>query len=158
MSAGLRRHHYLFAHRALPSTVFQYGADLVAAGRDGDLALDDVWHRVGQTLPDQERLPADGLAVSHHHIDEHDVLLVTFPPAVHPPEAHYAAIALSTRDGRVRYITLEDARSPIDGSGYTVLGEWTDDGDHVNRGCGPKPGPDAFLGALGSVLTQQAGP
>jgi hypothetical protein len=154
---GSRRHHYLFAHRVLPSTALRFGADLVSAGRDGQLALDSAWDRVGQDLPEDERLPSAGLAVSHHHIDEHDVLLVTFPPPVGPPEAHFAAIALSTRDGQVRYITLERGLIPLNDTQYTVLGEWTDDA-HLNLGSGPQPQPDAFLSALRLVLSDQPGP
>jgi len=155
VSDAARRHHYLFAHRALPGTALRHGADLVAAVRDGRLALDGFWDQVGQTLPEDERLPSAGLAVSDHHIDDSDVLLVTFPAPVGPPEAHFAAIALSTHDGRVRYITLERGLIPADGTRYTVLCEWTDE-HHVNLGAGPEPEPDAFLSALRPILARSA--
>jgi hypothetical protein len=155
VSDAARRHHYLFAHRALPGTVLRHGADLVAAVRDGRLALDGFWDQVGQTLPEDERLPSAGLAVSDHHIDDSDVLLVTFPVPVGPPEAHFAAIALSTHDGRVRYITLERGLIPADGTRYTVLCEWTGE-HHVNLGAGPEPEPDAFLSALRPILARSA--
>jgi len=139
----------------LPGTALRHGADLVAAVRDGRLALDGFWDQVGQTLPEDERLPSAGLAVSDHHIDDSDVLLVTFPAPVGPPEAHFAAIALSTHDGRVRYITLERGLIPADGTRYTVLCEWTDE-HHVNLGAGPEPEPDAFLSALRPILARSA--
>ncbi|MGI5174933.1 hypothetical protein ACQEVZ_01170 [Dactylosporangium sp. CA-152071] len=158
MSDGPRRHHYLFAHRELPSGLFRLGIDLVSAGRDGRLDLDAVWDRVGQTLPDHERLPATGLAVSHHLVADHHVLLVVFPAAQHPAEAHFAAMAVSAHDARVRYIVLEEARSVIDGTRYTVLGEWTEDGGHINYGPGPEPRTEAFLSAVRSHLADRSQP
>jgi hypothetical protein len=37
-----------------------------------------------------------------------------------------------------------------------VLGEWTDNGSHVNHGPGPQPRPDLFLAAVQErLLTPQ---
>ena len=152
MSDGPRRHHYMFAHRTLPSAAFRSGPDLVVAGREGRLTLDRVWDNLGQTLPETERLPADGLRVDHHRLAAHDVLVVTLPRPEGPAEAHLAAIAVADDAERVRYFTLEEARSPIDGARYTVLAEWTSDGRHVNYGPGPDPEPAAFTAAISAHL------
>jgi hypothetical protein len=152
MSDGPRRHHYLFAHSDLPGAAFRFGADLMTAGRDGRLTLATAWDRVGEALPPDQRLPATGLAVSHHAVTGHEVLLVEFPPAEHPAEAHFAAVTLSGAGG-VRYFTLEDGRSVMDGSRYTVLAEWTEDRKHINYGSGPAAAPEAFLAALPRLLT-----
>jgi hypothetical protein len=148
MSDGPRRHHYLFAHRELPSAAFRFGADLVAAGREGRLTLDNVWHRLGETLPEADRLPSDGLRVDHRQVGAHDVLLVTLPVPQQPAEAHFTAIAVPPAAAGIRYFTLEEARSPIDGRRYTVLAEWTHDGKHINYGDGPDPRPAAFTEAI----------
>lgn len=143
-----RHHHYLFAHRELASAAHRFGADLVAAARDGRLTLATVWDRVGETVPEPERLPSTGLATSHHPLERHEVLLVTLPAPDAPTEAYFTAVTVSTVDGQLRYLTLESAYSPVDGARYTVLGEWTDNGSHINHGAGPEPRPELFLAAV----------
>ncbi len=153
MPDGPRRHHYLFAHRELPSAAFRFGANLAAASRDGRLTLDNAWNHLGQTLPEAERLAADSLGVSNHRLDAHDIVVVTLPPPQHPAEAYLAAIAVSDGDAEVRYFTLEDARSPVDGLRYTVLAEWTNDGKHINYGPGPDADPPSLVAAIAPHLT-----
>lgn len=143
-----RHHHYVFAHRELPSAAFRFGADLVTAAREGRLTLATVWDRVGETVPPDDRLPSDGLDVAYHALAGQDVLLVTLPAPDAPTEAHFVALV----GDPVRFFTLEDAYSPLDGSRYTVLGEWTDSGSHVNHGPGPAPEPGLFLAAIGERL------
>jgi hypothetical protein len=139
-----RHHHYVFAHRELPSAAFRFGTDLVTAAREGRLALATVWDQVGATVPPDDRLPSAGLSVAYHALARHEVALVTLPAPDAPTEAHFVAIATEP----VRLFTLEDAYSPMDGSRYTVLGEWTENGSHVNHGPGPSPRPDLFLAAV----------
>jgi hypothetical protein len=155
MPDGPRRHHYVFAHRELPAAAYRFGADLVAAARDGRLTLGPVWDRIGAGLPDP--LPSDGLDVAYHELGRYEVLLVTLPSPAGHTEAHFAAILLSTVDGEVRYYTLEDAYSPFDGDRYTVLGEWTADGTHVNHGPGPLPSAELFLAAIQNGMNSVRG-
>jgi hypothetical protein len=155
---GPRHHHYLFAHRELPSATFSFGADLVAAAREGRLALPGVWDRVGEALPEPDRLSPVGLTVAHHGLPGYEVALVTFPPPQRPAEAHFAAVAVPTvppsgaAGNGLRYLTLDAARSPVDGQRYTVLAEWTADGSHLNHGVGPAPYPGEFLLAVARTL------
>ncbi len=148
-----RQHHYTFAHRELPAAAFRFGPDLVAAARDGRLTLDAVWTHVGDALPEPDRVAAQGLSGTYHTVSGYPVLLVTLPAPDAPTEAHFVAVVLSTVDGSVRYFTLEDAWSPLDGSRYTVLGEWTADGKHVNYGPGSAPDAEEFLASLGQRLS-----
>jgi hypothetical protein len=150
-----RRHHYMFAHRELPSGARRFGADLVAAGRDGQLTLDVVWNRVGEGLPEPDRLPAEGLSHSYHERAGHRVLLISLPTARYPTEAHFTAIAVPTEGEAVRYFTLEYAVSPMDGGRYTVLGEWNEQ-RHINYGEGPPPDADAFLTAIDQMLSRRS--
>jgi len=154
MTDDPRRHHYVFAHQELRSAALRFGADLVAAGREGTLTLRNVWDRVGESLAEDDRLPAHGLNHTYHELADHLVLLVHLPPAHNPAEAHFTAIALSTEDGGVRYLTLEYAVSPVDESRYTVLGEW-DDRRHINYGEGPVADAAAFLGAVDRLLAKK---
>lgn len=146
-----RRHHYMFAHHEVRRAAQQFGADLIGAAREGRLTLESVWNRVGESLDERDRLPATGLTSSYHEIAGHRVLLVRLPAAHHPTEAHFTAIAVPVDGGRVRYLTLEYAVSPIDEAVYTVFGEW-DEQRHVNYGEGPPPDPDAFLAAVARRL------
>jgi hypothetical protein len=146
-----RRHHYVFAHHEVRRAAQRFGADLVEAGREGRLTLESVWNRVGESLDEPDRRPATGLASTYHEIAGHRVLLVRLPSAHHPTEAHFVAIAAPVDDGRVRYLTLEYAVSPVDETVYTVFGEW-DDQRHVNYGEGPAPDADAFLAAVAHRL------
>jgi hypothetical protein len=143
-----RHHHYAFAHRELASAAFRFGADLVTAAQEGRLTLATVWDRVGETVPPDDRMPSDGLSSAYHALAGHDVLLVTLPAPDAPTEAHFVAVV----GDPVRFFTLEDAYSPLDGSRYTVLGEWTEGGSHVNHGPGPQPRPDLFLAAIAERL------
>jgi hypothetical protein len=152
MPSGTRRHHYYFAHLELPAAAFRLGSDLVTSGGDVALTLRNAWDRVGEDFAEQDRVCSTGLAVSHHRIPGYDMLLITFPLALYPTEAYFAAVTLSTEDGNVRYFTLEDAVSPMTMTRCTVLGEWTSEGTHCNFGDGPEPRPDAFLDGVRSLL------
>jgi hypothetical protein len=144
-----RPHHYLFAHRELPSAAFRFGADFVAGIGEGRIGLAKAWELIGESFPEEERLPADELAIELHTLGTHDVVLVSLPPPAGQAEAHFVAIAAADR---LRYFTLEAAESPLDGRRYTVLGEWTEDHTHVNFGPGPEPDKALFLTAVGDKL------
>jgi hypothetical protein len=141
----------MFAHHEVRRAAQQFGADLIEAAREGRLTLESVWNRLGESLDEPDRLPATGLASSYHEIADHRVLLVRLPAAANPTEAHFIAIAAPVEGGRVRYLTLEYAVSPLDETVYTVFGEW-DEQRHVNYGEGPPPDADAFLGAVARRL------
>jgi hypothetical protein len=157
MPDGPRRHHYLFCHRELPFAAFHVGGDLVSAARQGHLTLTALWNKVGQTLPEDQRLRPDGLAARYHPFANHDVILVSFPRPQAPTEAYFAAIAvpINGRSSGVRYLTLEAAVSPLDGARYNMIGEWTRDGAHGNLGSGPAVYPDAFLDVVVELLDEQ---
>jgi hypothetical protein len=144
------RHHYLFAHRELPMAAFRYGTDLVRVARGGNLAegLAKLWVDLGKALPPADRLPADGLAATWHNLGDHEIALVTMPPAAGVTDAHLAAIVVTKPDGLIRYLVLERGVSDAAGQPTTVLGEWLADGDHVNLGAGPPPEPESFLAVV----------
>jgi hypothetical protein len=140
-----RSHHYGFAHRELPAAAFRIGPAFITGVRDGRIALAKAWRLYGEQLPEAERLPADGLAAEVQTVGPHQVAVVTLPPPEGPTEAHFVAVAMA---GDLRFFTLEAARSPIGGEWYTVLGEWTSNHSHVNRGAGPQADKDAFVAAV----------
>src|SRR5262245_32045281 len=119
-----RRHHYRFAHRELPSAVFHFGDRMVTAGRGfAARGRTTTGGRPGGGIPPVRR---------------HEILLVSFPQPTSPGEAHFAVVFLSRAGAPARYFTVEYARSPMTDVQYTVLAEWTQDGNHLNYGPGPR--------------------
>lgn len=151
-------HHYVFAHRMLPELLLRapMAKDSVPflCGPDAAWFLAHLWRSLGEKLPETERLAGDGLAArSHDAGDGRTVVVVTLPPTVASPEAHFVAVVTNPGKGEVtRYLTLEhsidiETRKPI-----TVLGEWTADGSHVNMGRGPEPEEAKFLESVLGML------
>jgi hypothetical protein len=54
-----------------------------------------------------------------------------------------------------RYLTLEYGLCEDMKTSQIVLGEWTQD-SHLNYGTGPAANPEAFLGAIESLLSKAA--
>ncbi|WP_285737382.1 hypothetical protein [Kitasatospora phosalacinea] len=122
------------------------------AGFTGGLTA--IWQGYGEKLSESERLPADGLSADLVQGDGYRALFVVLPPAGAPSEAHFVAVVQAAGAEGCRYLTLEHGVSPVDGQAYTVLGEWTADGRHLNLGSGPAAEPGDFLAAVGRVLAQ----
>ncbi|MGA5819449.1 hypothetical protein ACPC54_16535 [Kitasatospora sp. NPDC094028] len=145
-----RPHHYRFAHRELARQVLEYGPRLASPTPDGGSLLPvivGIWEDYGQTLPPEHRLPSHGLDCRHLQIDGHNMLLVTLPTPTGAAEAHFVAAVHPKGTKKVRYLTLEHAVSPFDGSPGTVLGEWDAKG-HINYGQGPSPVAELFVAAV----------
>lgn len=147
MSQGIpaRVHHYRFVHQTFAQAAFQFGPRLIALAKikDATVPVMAIWDSVGELLDAAERLPSDDLTVSLHSVSAHDVLLVEPPSAQHTPEGHFAAVCAHRDTAVMRYLVLEHS----DGSqaDATVLGEWTEDGTHLNLGPSAPPQRDAFL-------------
>jgi hypothetical protein len=148
-----RRHHYEFAHVVFRSIALRNPAGLIAAPLD-TLAekTAELWVGVGRRLPEELRLPTTGLAFTHVVVGGGTSLLVTFPPALYPPEAHFALVlGPEAAEGVPRYCLLEESLDVVRGVRCTVLGGW--DGDtHLNLGPGPSVDPDAFVAAVEARL------
>jgi hypothetical protein len=143
-----RPHHYRFAHRFMPAIAHRLGADLVRDAADGVLtdALVANWRAFGEEFDEADRLEPTGLTGTHHLVGGHEVALITYPPALYPPEAYFAAVTAAPR-----YLVLEYGVDPMSGDAYTVMCEWTR-GSHLNCGPGPAPTAEAFLTAIAPML------
>lgn len=139
-------HHYLFAHKVLPSVLWEGDSMLgILANPENQEYLTTIWNKVplstGQ-LP--AILPPDGLGYSSHWIGgEHLVFLVQMPPPIRQPEAYFVCI---TSSPEIQYFTLEKSRAD-DGSECTAFCSWTAE-RHYNFGWGPEPVKEAFLKKL----------
>ncbi|MBL8931712.1 MAG: hypothetical protein JNL54_16450 [Kineosporiaceae bacterium] len=151
-SVTARRHHYEFAHRTLPELVRSGRFDLVEMAEHDVLepALLGAWEALGDALPPQERVDAQGLSVWAVDLAGGRALLVRFPPVQRLPEALLAAVLPGADGAPPRYLTLEFAGTE-DGQVQTMIGEW--DGEaHRDWGVGPEPDPNAFVVALEQLL------
>lgn len=154
--AGPRAHHYRYAHRLLAGLARDLGPQMLDHEPDAGFTggLTQLWDGYGERLPEEERLPADGLSAELVRRDGYRALVVVLPPAVAPSEAHLVAVVQVGEAEQCRYLTLEHGVSPIDRQPYTVLGEWTADGSHLNLGPGPAADPEAFIAAVERILEE----
>jgi len=151
-----RPHHHSFAHQRLPGLAFRFRDSFLSLLREkGEGYLKDIWYQLGSTLPKDERLPADGLALSFVEGKCYCGVIITLPKAKHQTEAHMIAVLGERVSGSIladevcdfqhrnlRYFTLERSKPKADDTG-TVLGEWTCR-RHSNHGPGPKVDAELF--------------
>jgi hypothetical protein len=153
-TAHPRRHHYEFAHRALPSIMLSPDVDLVRFSGDLerlDRALRATWDDVGSRQPESDRVAPDGLEVERRSVGGTEGLLITLPTALNPAEAIFVLVVpLDPSTGR-RFFTLESGWDVVNKRTYTVLCSWTTD-RHINHGPGPTPDPDAFVDAVSALM------
>lgn len=150
-----RPHHYRFVHRELARQVLEFGPRVATPTPDGGSLLPvvtQIWDDLGASLPPEDRLPGHGLDCRHLSVDGHHMLLVTLPTPTGATEAHFVAAVQPQGSRVVRYVTLEHAFSPFDGSPGTVLGEWTAE-SHLNHGPGPSPVAELFVAAVVQLVT-----
>jgi hypothetical protein len=144
---GPRLHHYIFAHKAIPSLFFHEPEKFLSImSVHADAFLRDFWNKVGESVDKTELVAADGLACEVRKIVNGDVgALITLPPPERITEAYFVAPVYrpqaGSKNGRTRFITLE--YSP-DRESLSVLCEWTAEGSHLNSGDGPEPKPEDF--------------
>jgi len=148
-----RQHHYEFAHVVLRAIVFRAGRLMLDLAANGGLTalVHESWDRVGEGLPEERRLPSDGLRGERIDTPDLSAAVIILPPAEHIAEAHLVALVSDPADAeRIDFFTLERTWTS-DGEPATALGQWTRDGRHLNLGDGPDPEPRAFLDALARV-------
>jgi hypothetical protein len=150
-----RRHHYEFAHRALPRLVLNDWDRLRPTFQDGSAStsLRSLWFGVGTRLPEADRLDLAGeLDFSPLKLQERDAFLIRFPRPQAPAEAALAVIP--DLSAPTKYFVLELGHSPVTQQPYWVLCQWVreDHGPgHVNLGSiGTEPAgdPDDVIAAI----------
>ena len=145
-----RQHHYEFAHVVLRAIVFRAGSLLLDLAADGGLTalVHESWQRIGESLPEERRLPATGLRGDRFDTSELSAAVITLPRAEHIAEAHLVALVADPADpSRLDFFTLEHSWTEDDAPA-TVIARWTRDARHLTLGDGPTPNPDDFLAAI----------
>lgn len=177
-----RCHHYLLAHRALPSVAFArprafFGVLATSDARD---FLEDLLGMVSQQCRECEPeskldFSVDDISIHHSCIGKFPCVILKMPEAKVMAEAIYvAAVLLDDADlspaawehevetetpdkTAMRYFTLEKGLM-LDGSDRTVLCSWTPEGSHFNFGDGPAPHIETFEAAIEKMLTENPEP
>ena len=159
--------HYVFAHRAIPGAVFHDPKRFfsICNGPDGARFVRDLWTEAGKGLLPGAQRDSEGLA---HTVtmagDTEAVVVVHLPAPGQMTEAYFVAVigALTASTGgepltldavqSARVFTLEQSHDPSTGAPLTMLGEWTEEGTHMNYGDVAASTEDAFVAAcLGRV-------
>jgi hypothetical protein len=139
MASQSRKLHYSFAYRMLPLMLF------------GDNGI-DVWHVLGdaegsgpflleawdRTAASQqlERFEPEGLSAKFRPGEDRDIVVVTMPEPIAPPEAYYGIIQFDRAENKLHYYTIEYSVR-LDGSKRVVLGKTLPGGQRHNLGALP---------------------
>lgn len=168
MNGEPRRHHYIFAHKLLPSFFFQKPDVFITAlmNRRAELVR-SLWDDVGKDIEGSDgseaRIPSDDLDLHLEVLPENTIVaIVELPEAQEMPEAHYVALVYRLGTGDVvggrdpgsiaRVFTLEYGLTLSGPEERTVLCEWGSDGAHMNLGDGPEVSISAFVRRLARLL------
>lgn len=168
---GGRAHHVFFAHHIFRELTFEDPLPLFAVAATGKGAdfVKDVWRKVGEQLLESgastNALPDNDLTVEATNIAGHPAVLIHLPPPKGPPEAYFVAVVLTEQPRRrwlfwrtpprISFVTLEHGVSIFaEDDPHTVLGEWKQDGTHVNYGRGPIPSKAAFVEAVLNLVSR----
>lgn len=157
-----RQQHYLFAHKILPQIVYQNpqkALGLLTSTEARPLLL-RLWERLGEDLPEKERLPAMGLGCHSRVLEDgRIVVVVRMPPPERMTEAHFVGFLFTPGEKMLFFFqkpptascfTLEHSFQ-LDGTPRTVLGGWTPEGAHFNMGDGPPADLNNFVATLLSL-------
>ncbi|TCI05145.1 hypothetical protein EZV61_04065 [Corallincola luteus] len=156
-----RAHHYTLAHIA-----FRYFCDsdpeqfFRVMASDSQAVVDMLWEKVCQQCEGEASVDLDiaELAVTPLKIGDYPGLLIEMPAARAIVEAMMILVVLTeplasleqVEKPSYRYFVLE-LGEPADEKEMTVFCEWADD-NHLNRGEGCEPTPDAFIQLVASVV------
>jgi len=122
----------------------------------GPTWLAKTWDLVGESLPEPIRIPAGPMTVTYQPDPDRAIIAMRLPKAVRAPEAHLVGFVARWADQRrmevtaARYFTLEYSISPVDGTRYDVLCEWTTTG-HLNWGINVAVDELAFIEAMRGI-------
>lgn len=157
-----RRHHYEFAHLALPAIIQHHRKKMLGTlvSTHADEFLHQVWEQIAEELPEEEKVDSEGLHCSLYNLDEYAVIIFTMPTPICMTEAHFTSVVFGPftdiepdqiNSLPYRYFTLEATCDREGNDVGAVMCEWRE-GDHGNFGSGPEATEEAFLEAIKSIV------
>jgi hypothetical protein len=150
-----RRHHQAFKYRVHREALADGGRFAVTfAAPDGAARLAELWDAVGAELPPEERLPADGLALTCKGEPASPVVIVTMPAPLNANEAYYHLAIPAAAEGLVfRFFALEKAVFPKTGEPLVFAVEMRRDArDNYGPPSDDRPNDPHFGLFCGAVL------
>jgi hypothetical protein len=157
MEERARAHHYLFAHRMMPTIFFQDPEKFIGTlNEHGMPFLRFLWDRAGQVLEPALMLPGDGLDYQTRGLEDGTrIVAISLPAPQAITEAYFVALVyrpvMLQHEAIARCFTLEYGRSVFNDQPRTVLCEWSGS-SHLNYGDGPEPTAEAFIASISDKL------
>lgn len=158
----VRRHHYDFAHRALPQIAFgNVERFLFDLDHEPTRLLNGIWAFVGQKLTEAGEAPLDAVLAQVHRttINGATAWIAALPPPIATTEAALIAFVRGkkggTPDERLQYFTVEFGRGLQAAAAYYVLCRWNAAGEHLNSGELLEPDVEALTVALARHVAAQ---
>ena len=129
-----RRHHYTFAHQALPMVCFGKPDEVMTllSGTGAQEFLEQLWGETYELVSEGERLSSAGLSCSAYPFRSGRMAIITLPRTEVLTEAQFVALIVTPRPPRffffraapeVQFLTLELTEDE-DGKQANVLCEW----------------------------------
>lgn len=141
MAADPRDHHHKMKYLLAQLAIGNPDRFFATFGPSGDAAyLTDFWTAIGLDMPEDQRVPAEGLSAWHRPAEiagDPETLIFTLPKPVERNEAYFVA-AVRRPGEEVRVFFLEKAVMPSTGAESTVLAELSADA-RSNWGIGTEP-------------------
>jgi hypothetical protein len=138
-AAQSRPLHYAFAYRMLPLMLFgEHGMDVWHVLGDAEASgpfLLESWVRATESQ-NLKPIAPEGLGAQYRAGEERDLVIVTMPKPIAPPEAYYCVIQYDRTENQLHYYTLEYSLR-LDGSKRVVLGKTLPGGMRQNLGALP---------------------
>lgn len=130
-NADYRTHHYVFAHKYLPSVFYQDPTGFSEIfEEEPEKYMRSAWEGIAATIDEEARLSTPKFEITAHTRPDGTIWVVKMPEPIAVPEAHFVAFTTSPRP---RVFTLE--RGADHGDGPTpFFCAWEPDGTHSNWG------------------------
>lgn len=163
--------HYSFAHVVLRNAAFDNPTQCVTslASTNGKQYLSDVWDNVVDICKQHNQpveLTLDDILIHKLRVGPFPCTILEMPAPRFATEAFFVALILTVditdqsqnmSNGSIRYLTLENGE-PNEEEVDTVIGEWSEDGQHNKLGDGTYPELGEFVAKITELVMQPSLP
>ncbi len=153
--------HYVFAHRVLRDIALDPNVDLLEEATEVDLGpkLADIWADLNERVPEESKIPGDGLAAYVVQRPDYAAVLVTMPEPQQPAEAYATMVVSGPDETQTLYYTWEYGHDTATGEPAAFLCGWGQDPHgagttHYNYGSRDNTSIDTFVDEVGKHITE----